>query len=170
MLLWLFIVAVSASFIGLPNICVCSDAASLAPTSIASCNYRPSMDEPFSSCQVSLKHNVSFSTNDGGQKMICSCAVGFPVTCKALSCFATFSLNKSASWAFVFEEFQPGRIIDAYNQLEYLYGENSQLLIQYRSASGLYATDIRRHSGMPVGNQVLWYGLSPLVEAFSATR
>ncbi len=175
---------VSSSLPGLPSICFCGDSTSQNASSlpgIRQCLYRSGIGSSFHDCPTIFKSNVKFATSDGTQ-MTCSCALGFPSSCSKLSCFATFSLSGSAMWAFVFDEFSPGRVIDANSELEYLYGDNSQLLIQYQSSDGLFATDIRRHDGginqdqrflsfvlkeivsVPVGDQVFWYGLSPIAE------
>jgi hypothetical protein len=107
----------AASFPGLPSICICSDPAAPNATSIASCSFRPDSSQLFGPCPVSVKNSIPFSTNDG-QDLQCSCAIGFPSSCSSVSCFATFSLVGSARWAFVFDQFSPRRVIDAYNELE----------------------------------------------------
>jgi hypothetical protein len=140
----------------LPDVCLCGPNSSRA---LLRCTFRSQLGAPFLPCV--LNTTSAFVTSEGEQ-LSCACANDFP-PCLGLTCFASIAVS-SALYA-VLEPPEAGSTLDVYTGVEYLYGENAELLVAYRSREGLFGTTLRRHGAADAETgQVFWYGLSPLAE------
>jgi hypothetical protein len=162
--MWLFVglvvLVAAAPTYQLPNVCLCGPTPQ--PT-LLTCSFRNQLGSPFLPCVLNTTTRLVTSE---GEQIACACAGGFP-PCLDLTCFASLAVS-SALYA-VLEPPAAGSIVDVYTGLEYLYGENAELLVAYRSREGLYATTLRRHGAANAASgQVFWYGMSPLAEMLVA--
>ena len=156
----LLVLASAAPTYQLPDVCLCSPNAQPA---LLQCSFRTQLASPFRPCAVNT--TTSLVTSEG-ERILCACTAGFPA-CQDLTCFA--SLSVTAALYAVLDPPVAGSTVDIYTGLEYLYGENAELLVAYRSREGLYATTLRRHGAADAATgQVFWYGMSPLAEALMA--
>ncbi len=149
-------VAGAATF-QLPDVCLCNPSSS-SPV-LNSCLFRYTMEVSFAPCPSNV--TAQLVTNEG-KSLQCVCATKLP-PCQSLSCFVTFSVS-SALYAVLSDSVKSGAKVDVYSELEYLYGENAELLVQYRARNGLFGTTLRRHGSGDASGQVFWYGLSPIAE------
>ncbi len=161
LLLALIGLAASAPTFQLPDVCLCGP--TLTNPTLLNCSFRTELSAPFAPC---VSNSTTSLVTSEGEHLSCACANDFP-SCLGLTCFA--SLVVSGAQYAVLEPPAAGSTVDVYTGVEYLYGENAELLVAYRSKEGLYATTLRRHGAADAARgQVFWYGLSPLAEVFAS--
>lgn len=144
----------------LPDVCLCNKGA--APE-LQSCSIRTGLEAAFLPCASSITFKSPVRLASGEGNLTCLCLLSFP----AFDDLGGFmqSLVSSASYAVLYAKFDPSHYVDAYVALEYLYGENAELLPVYQSKSGLFASTLRR-STVAAGSQVFWFGFDARAELF----
>jgi len=145
----------------LPDVCLCDTTA----VAVVSCQARTSK-VPMADCLdqgVVVRYNVTIPVTGEGN-LTCLCFSGFPAFTD-LNGFVATEVS-SASWAILYDKLDPTRVIDQYTELEYLYGENAELLLSYKSKDKtLFGTTLRRSVMATGGKQTFWYGFDPMAEA-----
>ena len=154
-----------AEFSGtLPDVCVCNFGGAAPVINRFRCEFRPSGSLGMTAC---LGFNIDVFNrtmlNSEFDTLSCSCVSGFPA-CKDVDCFATMDVSPPASYAVISPPAQKNQTVDIYTGLEYLYGESFELLMQYRSTTGSYGTDLRRKAAPPATDQNFWYGFHATAE------
>lgn len=145
----------------LPDVCLCNDAKGPQPL-LLECSLRVDGQTSMSPCWSQGVFNTTklLKLAPSIALVSCICLGPFPEMHSLYGFVDT--LVSSATWAVLSPKAAP---VDRYVELEYLYGEHAELLVQYKSSEGLYGTTLRRH-GQGNGNQTFWYGPSPLLELF----
>ena len=110
---------------------------------------------------VSVVSNVTVATGEG--RLNCLCLTKIPPLDDLNGFLPT--IVSSAAWAILYDQFDPSRFIDQFTELEYLYRESAELLLNYKSKDGmLFGTTLRRSKVSP-GDQNFWYGFTAEAEA-----